>query len=130
MCISYYSYSLIVFMYLVSDEKELPEFSFYEMKEAVPNPYQGTTMDRPGRMVYVCMCMCVYIYIHIYRYRYRYRYRYIYIYIYICVYTEKRKQGEQAGENEIPLHSPPRTRDTGKNSPQSRMQGVCSEFSH
>lgn len=26
--------------------KELPEFSFYEMKEAVPNPYQGTTMDR------------------------------------------------------------------------------------
>jgi len=26
--------------------KELPEFSFYEMKESAPNPYQGTTMDR------------------------------------------------------------------------------------
>jgi len=25
---------------------ELPDFSYYEMKESVPNPYQGTTMDR------------------------------------------------------------------------------------
>lgn len=25
---------------------ELPDYNFYEMKESVPNPYQGTTLDR------------------------------------------------------------------------------------
>merc|ERR1712151_1226957 len=25
---------------------ELPDFNFYEMNESVPNPYQGSTLDR------------------------------------------------------------------------------------
>ena len=41
-----------------------------------------------------------------------------------CKSSTETGQQKESGENEIPLHSPPGTGDTRKNSPHPRMQGV------